>query len=517
MRAVATFALLTIAGCGGAIDGGIDAGLDGSIDAREPVDAWHAPDVGTDADRDAAHIDAAMLADAYASDVVALPDTYAPETGLTHDGGPSPSCPPGGDCTLASGGAGACCDGACRDLANDDTHCGRCGLRCRPGMSCVEGACAYRSCAAALDIGQLGDTFVARCVLADGTPGGLCCGGACHPPADFDHDDAHCGGCAFECPSGETCTGGECVHGALACGASVPGACPSGTSCWQGTACLPSGCAGEPDGTICSFTVTRFGACCGGTCVDPTRDDQNCGACGRVCGTGTTCAYYGDCYPLPPCSDPGMSNAWCVLPTGGMGRCCGPDCVDPFTDERNCDACGITCTSGATCTSGECVTTLGDGGLTVVRCASDGDCPSGTVCDPDTQLCARSCVGQPDGSACYVHGSLSNGSMCCGGACVDPTQSPNCGACGVSCGSGRCVNVSGWPARSFITCVPDRDAITDCSGSSGCPSGDACVGGVCLPPTCHVINSLCIDAHGAPGTCNYDIVGGATVLTCIAR
>lgn len=496
-------ALVWITGCGGTAEPDGDGGLD----------AWVSFDAGREdvaTARDARH-DAPL-------DAVAAPDTSSP------DGGEGATCPVGSDCTLPDGRPGACCDGACVDRTADATNCGRCGLRCREGMGCIQGVCAYASCAGVPEVPSAFDTFPAVCLLADGTPQGVCCGDACHPLTDFDDDPANCGACSLVCGAGDACVGGRCASIAMTCTSASP-PCPTGTSCWQRTACIPSTCASAPDGTVCSLSLgrMRLGLCCGGVCADPTNDDHNCGTCGHVCEPGSTCAYYGACYPLPRCSQPGMAGAWCALDGGGMGRCCGADCVDLTRDSSNCGTCGIACRTGTTCMSFDgiaaCAAALPDGGLESGNCASNLECPSGTQCDPDLNRCTRAdCTGRPDGSACFVHGVGSNATMCCGGACVDPTRSPNCGACGVACRSDVCVQVSSWPARSYVTCLPDDTATPDCSGVvGGCGPEDVCLEEACVPRTCPSINALCATAGGRAGTCQWDVSSGTPVLTCRER
>jgi hypothetical protein len=84
---------------------------------------------------------------------------------------------------------------------------------------------------------------------------------------------------------------------------------------------------------------------CGGACVNAQADNLNCGACGNICGIGTSC-----------------SNGACA-PACQLGQVvCGGACVDPQTSATYCGAsgdcsgtnAGTTCSAGQTCQSGAC-------------------------------------------------------------------------------------------------------------------------------------------------------------------
>ena len=90
------------------------------------------------------------------------------------------------------------------------------------------------------------------------------------------------------------------------------------------------------------------------TCANTQNDDQNCGACGTVCGTDQVCAG-------------GMCTFMC---TGTTTECSAPlamdggtlrYCADLMTDRANCGACGNACQEGYACMAGRCH----------IRCASE--------------------------------------------------------------------------------------------------------------------------------------------------
>lgn len=135
------------------------------------------------------------------------------------------------------------------------------------------GYCASYTTAACCPSGQTcqNGTCITPCASDGGTcdpntpccAGLICCNGTCLNGNDFGTDNNNCGSCGNVCPTGANCAAGVCqqING---------GACNSRTACF--------------------FTTPQIhlGACCNGTCTDTTTD-SNCGACGNVCPTGTSC------------------------------------------------------------------------------------------------------------------------------------------------------------------------------------------------------------------------------------
>lgn len=201
----------------------------------------------------------------------------------------------------------------------------------------------------------------------------------------------------------------------------------------------------------------------------------------------------GDGCALPPSNDPG-----CVAP---LGRC-GGRCVDPRTDNDNCGACGVRCLSFQPCRQGRCVCPCAAGtycctdpctraSLCVdIATASDHcgacfhRCAAGEVCV--LGVCTRSTVdaGRPDVPAPDVPASAD--------ACPSVTEPPSPG--GVCDGRGR-IACQQWAmnaardALAVATCVSATpgcaraDACSDlgdpstcrCGSGPACPSGMACV------------------------------------------
>src|SRR5262249_26305538 len=120
---------------------------------------------------------------------------------------------------------------------------------------------------------------------------------------------------------------------------------------------------------------------CGGSCVDPNSDPQNCGRCGMVCAPGqgcsnSACQMGGDlnltqcgsaCVNLQQdplhcgdCNNRCSSGGSCVGGQCQGGDCisprikCGTQCVDPRSDHGNCGGCGAACSPDAVCSNSNC-------------------------------------------------------------------------------------------------------------------------------------------------------------------
>jgi endo-1,4-beta-D-glucanase Y len=171
--------------------------------------------------------------------------------------------------------------------------------------------------------------------------------------------------------------------------------------CAKGTSTMNTQCSNNQDE-------------CNGTCVNVQTDQQNCGACGKTCGTGTTC-----------------QNGSCSCASGLVS--CGGSCV-----ASNVQHCGTSCTA---CSSAQ----------VCVNNACSGSCPTGTMkcsdgacsANNDSAHCGNSCTVCSGGTSC-VNGSCacaSSNQMVCNGACTDVTTTAHCGSCTNVCGAGQsCTN-----------------------------------------------------------------------------
>jgi len=68
---------------------------------------------------------------------------------------------------------------------------------------------------------------------------------------------------------------------------------------------------------------------CNNSCIDPQRDNGNCGACNQACKPGEICA-----------------GGKCSLSCGGGSIMCGATCTTIQTDPSNCGKCGNKCSGG---------------------------------------------------------------------------------------------------------------------------------------------------------------------------
>jgi hypothetical protein len=128
------------------------------------------------------------------------------------------------------------------------------------------------------------DAAVTCTTDTDCAPGGVCTAGTCTgtrvPPDDAGSDASVPGACSLDtdCPSGETCVDGLC---AVSTTGDDSGADDAAAANDAGDA------SSLGDAAACTGAITDTD--CGGTCVDLTSDSNNCGACGIVCASGTTC------------------------------------------------------------------------------------------------------------------------------------------------------------------------------------------------------------------------------------
>jgi hypothetical protein len=450
------------------------------------------------------------------------------------------TCGPGSDdnpCGLSPTfyGQAKCCSQTCVDPSSDDNNCGTCGNVCQAGTFCNEGSCAaIVSCA--------GSPVNTACPFAPNVIG-RCCGGAC---VDYSTDSQNCEQCGAACPNGASCKTGGCGEpdGGLPDCYDQPGTCPAGDVCY-GNSCVRLQCAaGVDDGKLCGFGPNKSGTCCGGACVDPTSDPNNCGTCGTVCPSGLCGGGFpgqNACIPPPggscqfPCP-PGMTCAGgqcepsacqgpfgsCAATDGNPGACCflgfGQTCADLGTDVQNCGGCGNVCPQGQTCAGGVCSGTMAPCGAGKIGGYCDLDAGTGSTCCPGTgcidrstdknncgycgNVCqgalecvsgncvATSCTGVQDGQSCLADGGFDPSSECCNGACVSVASDPaNCGMCSTKCaGSETC---SGG-ACGVTTCTPATVGVP-CHLAEG--TGECCTAG-------------CVDTTSDPANC------GGCGLTC---
>ncbi|AKV01117.1 Tryptophan synthase alpha chain [Labilithrix luteola] len=302
-------------------------------------------------------------------------------------------------------------------VTSDPYNCGGCGVQCSRGASafhmmpvCVDGECAVTCSLGSAD--------------CNGIPDDGC-------ESDPRTDPNNCGGCGNKCPAGVECLDGRC------------------------------GC---PDG----YTN------CGGSCVDLSSDDSNCGQCQLDCKSNQPA----DAEAPPPhmyygCKAGQCQDLRCFQDTGQMWTDCNnsirPDGCEVNVaqpDLKNCGACGNECAQGEKCFS------LSATGLAC-------QCRNGTT---------------------YCPGVLFVSTETCADLDNDPN---NCGSCGYKCPG----ILNGSPACSHGRCtVKCNEGMADCDGraDNGCEaslkfdarncgscgnlcdvgSGQPCVDGICPMQAC---------------------------------
>jgi hypothetical protein len=217
--------------------------------------------------------------------------------------------------------------------------------------------------------------------------------------------------------------------------------------------------------TLCAARMNSASSCVGGACtyachagfadcdraasngceIDLTTNPGHCGACGRACVPGATCAA-GAC----SCGSPGQgccgmgAGATCAAPAGCvLGFCtvcpigtnaCPGGCVNFSNDNNNCGACGTRCLTATHCAGG--------------RCRLDLDCtvPVGTLCDNSRACCVRGAECGPRSACC-----LSLGTWCLG---MEAHCCP-----GSSCRSGQCCRELGEACTRTEDCCADRRCV----------------------------------------------------------
>jgi hypothetical protein len=191
------------------------------------------------------------------------------------------------------------------------------------------------------------------------------------------------------CPGGATCTDAAtgicaCPDGSVQCGSRCVQDCPGGQTLDLDTCQCPN-CV-EINGTCAGHDDCCSGYCGGGTCfectgivcgsfgcVDPNRDNLNCGGCGNVCPAPQVCAD-GSC-GCGPAKTPCVNHNECcslycnvffecqdcstrVYSDGTVSTFCGEGiCVNLTSDIDHCGACFRACprtSGGIVCDAGVC-------------------------------------------------------------------------------------------------------------------------------------------------------------------
>lgn len=216
-----------------------------------------------------------------------------------------------------------------------------------------------------------------------------CVSGVCQPKS--------CGSCATCDPATGACIPIDCGDPCLACvdGACAPKVCGECEEC-VGGACRPIDC-GSPC-LVCQngACVSKCGTgqtCCGGTCVDASKDPNNCGGCGNdptpgahICSDSFSPQCLGGvcgCASTTHCPDGRCCTDVITYPNGDPWQCCCNGRISwPSTGQETCNPCGIGTTF--------CYCNDGIGGWT---CCREGEVCGGCSSGGALAVCAAPTSG----------------------------------------------------------------------------------------------------------------------------
>ncbi len=348
-------------------------------------------------------------------------------------------------------------------------------------------------------------------------------------------DDTTCVGADDKCAQSQTCKAGACIKVPLVCddsnactveicdpasgcpavGTAIPATCglqkkqpcpcDDGNSCTIGDVCKGAVCKGETlkcdDKNPCTTDACDGTAGCVST---PVPDGQPCDDGQKYCTTGDQCTS-GTCKGTPTACDTPPNTCTLVMcteqnkgcaPNPGSGPCDDGDpcttadtCIpDPNTTGNGlCQGTPNTCDDKNECTDDACVPGTGcvntPNAATTCKvsgagtCASSGTCAAG-VCQAPANACddANVCTDDAcDAKKGCVH---TNNAAACndGNAC---TYSEACS--GGTCGGSLDVSTDDGTPCTLDACDPVAGPHWTVQGNgTGCGTGKACTGGVCL-------------------------------------
>ena len=226
------------------------------------------------------------------------------------------------------------------DFQSDAHHCGACNNHCASGETCQAGTCGGGECAPGF----------ADCdgVATNGCEASLAtvqnCG-ACGNACSNSHGTTSCtagGTCQPTCSAGFGDCDGVAANGCEASLATVQNCGACGNVCSNSHGTTNCSAAGTCQPTCSAGFGNCDGAAANGCETSLTTSNANCGACGVVCGPGSSCQA-GSCGPLA-CT-PGLGD--CDLNPGN-------GCETSLTTNANCGACGVVCGPGLSCQAGSC-------------------------------------------------------------------------------------------------------------------------------------------------------------------
>ncbi len=163
-----------------------------------------------------------------------------------------------------------------------------------------------------------------------------CDDGICVDPR---RNPVHCGGCNIVCGAFELCTDGFCqsiMDTSPDTAMDAPDTTPpedTGVDAAEDTGPADTG----PAVTVCSLGEIA----CGAVCTNPFSDRDNCGSCGRRCGSAQICA-----------------SGVCALGCDAPLMVCDEACVDTSSNLNHCGGCDSPC--AGLCIDGTCETGPGE-------------------------------------------------------------------------------------------------------------------------------------------------------------
>ncbi len=285
------------------------------------------------------------------------------------------------------------------------------------------------------------------------------------------------------------------------------------------------------------MTVCRSGNCAttgpgAGTCVACVTDAQCSGATPACDQTTNTCVQCTNtnataCAGATPLCDTGSST--CVPCNGDLGsgatEPCGtvgnPFCFLTGTGEGTCGMCTMDSQCVGHPSGNTCNTTTG---TCYQACHSDADCSSTDWCNAPTGG-AGTCVPKlangtplPTAPTNVATCSTTVGMRVCVSGVCDPKDN----ACGYLAGDGPC---AGNAECRNMTCDTGTMVCTapssGCTTDAGCPAGDFCDSGACVPrlPVGAVCagSDQCASADCASGVCATGLIASGNGLLCAAR
>lgn len=379
-----------------------------------------------------------------------------------------------GECVCGSASCSAdeaqiCCpDGAgfsCASASNDSLNCGGCGVTCAEGDGerCLAGVCGCLK-KPGTNPTDNDPTIIEQC-----TDGSVCCPARPEFPNELRgcvdlNTVEDCGSCGNKCGDGEQCIGGQC-----ACGDDRPiSADGLGAVCGDDQACCFNAngqqeCRAEQDcrcgGTLDTTTgEVQGGVTCAGvqiccwvdlpglparpepTCVDPSKDAENCGGCvipvdGATpdnqfrCQSGELCVRnfdYSLNIPAEEQNADGIYIGECAL-TCSRDRVQCPGGVDqngvPYTkDQQSCfdplssrQFCGALLPNADGSLGGQCSvqtpTTFGElRNFRGVQCGSGQVCRAKLQCTNPEPFPGTDATGSPCSPATHYYYDVANGS-----------------------------------------------------------------------------------------------------------